>query len=175
MTTTPTRSTSRRSVRTTASLRDLATASHQKLRRKADEDLSTDRTVTTSPQLLARSPINNANAESPLPDTPSKSIAKGKQKATEAFENAMNQITPTKTKPALNATPAKAQIDYSKPYEVLKVDANPTDKPDTEEIPYETFWGDMLVRYRRKEDMDARRQKMEIWKISMLQKLMATS
>lgn len=152
-------------------MRDLATASHQKLRREAAEEMSLDKPVK---EVVRSSVRKSTTVEVSLPDTPTKSSAKGKQKATEAFENAMNQRTPTKAKPVVRETPVKAQIDYSKPFEALKDDADATNKPEAEEIPYETYWGDMLIRYQRKEDLDARQKKMEVWRQGMLQRLRAS-
>lgn len=165
---TPTRSTGRRSARTTASLRDLATASHQKARRAAVEEMSVD----TSAAGPSRSSLRKAGTSSNnIPDTPTKRSEKGRDKATEAFDKAMIQKTPTKAKSALENTPAQATVDYSKPFEAVKDDAHVPNREEAEEVLYETYWGDMLIRYRRKDELDARRQKTEVWRQSMLKSL----
>lgn len=145
----------------------LATASHQKRRAEKDEELSAPTRGTRS------TPRKPAGPPSESVKTPTKSSAvkdKGKQKATEAFEKAMTQTTPSKTKSILKATPVKPAIDYTKPFIALQDEADGKEKQE-DDIPYETYWGDLLIRYRRKEDLDVRREKTEKWRQSMLRKL----
>lgn len=70
----------------------------------------------------------------------------------------------------MKATPVKPAVDYSKPFIAIQSETEVKERQE-DDIPYETYWGDLLIRYRRKEDVDARRQKTENWRQGMLGKL----
>lgn len=83
----------------------------------------------------------------------------------------MDQETPTKQKSALKTVASKPAIDYSIPFVAADDNAEVANKQESEAIPYETYWGDMLIRYRHKDTVKARKQKTDAWRQDMLNKL----
>lgn len=168
---TPTYSSGRKSARLSTIALQLMSASHESSKAAKDEEMSPGADKTRVNRSSPRKSATRMDVPPEPSKTPTKSIrAKGKEKAPEAFEQAMAQKTPTKTRSAIKTTSGKPSVDYSKPYVAVKLEADVESKQE-EEVPPETYWGDMLIRYRRKVDVEARQQKTEAWRQSMLRRL----
>jgi hypothetical protein len=169
---TPTKQSSRKSPRMSAAAKELASGSHQKERAEMlvneDEEASDSTRNQSSPRKGISQAAKEVVSRAAAARTPIKSNARVSEKATVAFEKAMAQVTPTKAKAVPKSASAKSQ-----PAPVLRVELpQEEDKANAEEsTPYETYWGDMMIRYRSKGDVNEQRKTTETWRRTMIKRV----
>lgn len=107
--------------------------------------------------------------------TPTKSAKTGKLAIdTSAFVAAVARKTPTKAAQKEQSQPQNRSSTTLMPAAVAveRVAEQTNDDGNAETlVPYETYWGDLLLRWRSKEEVDSRQRKTETWRQKMIAKV----